>query len=91
MRKWANDGFAMPPYVAYPVAQTLLRVRNGSGLTDNGNLDLARYFVASDKKASLIKGRFGGIVYVTEWRIRWHKPYFAYETARVSRITVIFT
>ena len=25
------------------------------------------------------------------WRIRWHKPYFAYETARVSRITVIFT
>ena len=91
MHKWANDIFAMPPYLAYPVAQTLLSVRNGTGLTNNGDFHLTRHFVASDKKASLIKGRFGGIVYVTEWRIRWHKPYFAYETARVSRITVIFT
>ena len=70
------------PYFAYETARVS---RITVILTCPGILSQAT------KKASLIKGRFGGIVYVTEWRIRWHKPYFAYETARVSRITVIFT
>ena len=68
----------------------LFSVRNGARLTYHRNLHLTR-FCQKTKKASLIKGRFGGFVYIAGWRTRGNRLYLAYETARVSRITVIFT
>jgi len=76
--------------MAYPGQQTLFSVRNGTRLAYHRNLHLTR-FCRQAKKASLIKGRFGGFVYIAGWRTRSNRLYLAYETARVSRITVIFT